>query len=207
MFTLKDVVPGDVKIFRGRHSKVIAVIGLNLVLKIFPKNLKSNAYKEKMLLEHVNNIKLECFPKFYGIVDTGDAVLLVKEYIDGQYFNYFIKHGSIREIKKVIKRLLLCLHELDKVNYVIKELSNPKTNIVIRDEKPFIIDLERWTKTHGKTNVTQFLGFLIKISKSNDNPLKQRLNKIINFQILDKIANSYKKEKSIDVVLNALFQG
>ncbi len=202
---MKKAVESRVLVFDGMHSKVIALDSLGLAIKIFPIRLEYNAIKEYELLQLLNDSKIDCVPKIYGMVKTENAILLVKRYVSGEYFSDFLEKRGIMEIADVLKKLIMCLYKIDRIGVTIKELSSPRKNIVISDGKPFIIDLERWVQEAKKTNITQFLGFLYKATLRNDN-IGSKLRQIINTESLLTAARRYKSSMEITNILDEIFK-
>ena len=202
---MKKAVESRVLVFDGMHSKVIALDSLGLAVKIFPIRLEYNAIKEYELLQLLNDSKINCVPKIYGMVKTENAILLVKRYVSGEYFSDFLEKRGIMEIADVLKKLIMCLHKIDRIGVTIKELSSPRKNIVVSYGKPFIIDLERWVKEAKKTNITQFLGFLYKATLRNDN-IGFKLRQIINTESLLTAARRYKSSMEITNILDEIFK-
>ncbi len=202
---MKKAVNSNVLVFDGMHSKVIALDALSLAIKLFPIKLEYNALKEYELLQILNKSGIECVPKIYGLVKTENAVLLVKSYIKGEYFYDFLEERDIKEIADVLKKLIMCLHKIDKIGVIIKELSSPRKNIIISDGKPFIIDLERWVREAKKTNITQFLGFIYKATLRNDK-VGSKLRAIINTETILETARKYKEKMEVNEIPKKIFK-
>ena len=202
---MKRAIDSNVLIYNGMHSKVIALDKLNLAIKIFPVRLEYNAMKEYELLQLLNQSKIKCVPKIYGIVKAENAIILVKEYIQGEYFSDFIEKRGVIEVANMFKKLLECLHKIDKIGVTIKELSTPRKNIIVKNGEPFIIDLERWVQEAKKTNVTQFIGFLYKAMLRNDE-IGSKIRKIINEENLLAAAKEYKTRIRIDRIIKSIFK-
>ncbi|MGQ4891842.1 MAG: hypothetical protein ACP6IP_05045 [Candidatus Njordarchaeia archaeon] len=196
---MRNVIPGNIIIFKGRHSNVIALEGLNIAIKVFPITLKNNAYKEINAIRLANEKGINCIPKYIAHVDTDNAIFLFKEYIKGIYFIDFIKSCDENSLKETLLKLFRCLNLLDKLGIVVKELARPRKNIVIREGKPFLIDLERWTYTKGKTNITQFLGYIYSVLKSNDNEVSRKFKNLIISDNLKEISEQYKKTLDLNL--------
>ena len=200
---MRDVIPGDVVVFKGRHSKVVAFTGLKVVVKVFPEKLKKNAQKEIEALRLARKYGIDCVPKYFGHVETDDAIFVVKEFIEGLYFVDFIKTCNEKMLARVLLKLLKCLNLMDRINLVVKELSSPKKNIVISGEKPYLIDLERLVYSSGKTNVTQFLGFIYSISSSKDPKLIEKFSSVFDIENLKEVSKEYKKTIDFEIVKKA----
>ena len=189
----------DIETFRGRHSVVIAVPSLEIVFKIFPISLRSNALKEKEALSFLNREKFPCAPRLYGYVETDKSAIIIKEFITGIYFHNFFLESKISDLREVLLKILNCLHLLDKFNIFIDEMDSPRRNIVIRENQPFFIDLERWSRSTIQSNVTQFLGFLLKAHKTGGE-IGNRVNTIFHVDKIMESAKEYKKKRDINVV-------
>ena len=84
------------------------------------------------------------------------------EYIDGTLITDYIGQESKRNIKKVFKEVLAQCRTLDKLSINKYEMHHPIKHIIIRNNKPIMIDFERCKKTIKPKNVTQFCEFIIR---------------------------------------------
>lgn len=194
---------GDVLIFDGMHSRVIAVPEIDLAMKIFPSHLRENAIKEYKVLLLAEGKGIKCIPKPISLIDRPNFVIILKEFIDGVYFDEYISSLDEEGFKKLTSKLLRCLHDLDKFNIVIEELSSPRKNIVIRNGNPYLIDLERWSYKSKSTNVTRFLGFILKMMHSDEH-VGNLVNKIWSKNTILEASKIYKENKDLNEVLSKL---
>lgn len=105
------------------------------------------------------------------------------EYIQGILFEKYIK---THDWKKVSSQVLKQCRIMDKLKVNKLELQNPHKHIIIKDNKPILIDFERCKINLYPKNVTQFCQYLMKLNLVNDK------NKII------KLLEDYKKDFSED---------
>lgn len=97
---------------------------------------------------------------------------VVYEYIKGEFFVDWIKINKEKDIKKMIKEILLQCRILDKLKINKKEMHHPIKHIIIRDNKPVMIDFERCYYTENPKNVTQFCQFLLLINRMDKSAIK-----------------------------------
>ncbi|MFT4304109.1 MAG: HemK2/MTQ2 family protein methyltransferase [Candidatus Woesearchaeota archaeon] len=160
----------------------------NIVIKI--KNSKSQALNtiinEGNWLKKLN--KYNIGPKLYFY----DEDMIVMEYIDGILIGDYIKSFNEKKIKKIILLLLDQMYIMDKLKIEKKEMVRPLKHIIIRKDKPVLIDFERVKLVELPGNVTQFLEFL------------SRLN-IIDRKKSIKLSMNYKKEYDIKKIKKFLY--
>lgn len=194
---------GDVLVFDGMHSRVIALPELKLAIKIFPKHLRENALKEYKVLLIADGRKINCVPKPISLIEEENFVAIVREFIDGEYFVDYVKGLEEEEFKLFIGRLLHCLRQFDELGIIIEELSSPRKNIVIREGNPYIIDLERWSYGVKSTNITRFLGFLVKIIHS-ETEVGRLARELWGEERLLKVSKRYKERRDFEEIVREL---
>ncbi len=83
------------------------------------------------------------------------------EYIDGDFiYDYFRKSGKAG-IKKALKNIFRQMFILDKLKIDKEEMHHPLKHIIMRKNKPYLIDFERAHYAQSPKNVTQFCQFLM----------------------------------------------
>ena len=97
-------------------------------------------------------------PKFISIKDNE----LRMEYIDGQRVLEYFKEASKSKILNIIKSVFKQLRFMDELNINKKEMTNPYKHIIVRKDKPVMIDFERCVYSEKPQNVTQFCQFVIR---------------------------------------------
>ena len=161
-------------VFKGTYKRKQAVIKIH--------NPKSNAFctidKEAKWMKWMNKNKIG--PKFY----YADKEMVISEYIDGELILNYFENNSKQKIKKVILSLLDQMYLLDKKGVEKKEMCRPYKHIIVRKDKPILIDFERTKPTEKPQNVTQFLQFIV-------NPLHLNKKKIIT------LSKKYKQDYNI----------
>ena len=89
---------------------------------------------------------------------------LMMEYIEGKLFTDWLKEQKESSIiKKVVIDILKQCYTMDRLNIEKKEMHKPVKHIIIRNNKPVLIDFERCRKTLKPSNVTQFCQYLKKL--------------------------------------------
>ncbi len=128
----------------------------NVIIKIpNPESFATStiAFEEKWL-KKMNAFKIG--PKFYCATDS----FLVMEYINGLEIMDFLENATTLNIKKVLKDMLKQMLLLDKKGIVKQEMTHPYKHIIVRNNKPILIDFERCRYTEKPKNINQFLQFL-----------------------------------------------
>lgn len=97
-------------------------------------------------------------PKFIGFQTNR----LSMEYIEGERIVDYFKNPKTRkkQICSVLKQVFAQLHKMDALGINKQELTNPYKHIMIKDQKPVMIDFERCRYSNNPKNVTQFMQFL-----------------------------------------------
>ena len=101
----------------------------------------------------------------------------------------------------MIKKVLLQCHELDRIGVDKEEMHRPFKHILVKNDKPVLIDFERAHMTKKPKNVTQFIQYLI--SSRLTNILKKK-GAAVNRAKAIKAAKEYRKTMSIKAVEQAL---
>ena len=89
-----------------------------------------------------------------------DKDFIVMEFIDGERIMDYIGKNNKKTIIAIIKKIFLQLRILDKLGIDKEEMHHPFKHIIVRNEKPYLIDFERCHYTENPKNITQFLQFL-----------------------------------------------
>jgi len=161
-------------VYQGTYKKKHSVIKMH--------NPKSNAFctidKEAKWMKWMNKNKIG--PKFY----YADKEMVISEYIEGELILNYFENNSKQKIKKVMLSLLDQMYLLDKKEVEKKEMCRPYKHIIVRKDKPILIDFERTKPTEKPQNVTQFLQFIV-------NPLHLNKKRIIT------LSKKYKQDYDI----------
>lgn len=81
-------------------------------------------------------------------------------FIDGKFIMDFLREANNREINKVLCDLVDQCNLLDKLGLNKEEMHHPLKHIIVRRNKPVMIDFERIHYSDKPKNLTQFLQFL-----------------------------------------------
>ena len=159
--------------------------------KVVKKVEKENIYA----INRINNevywlkklSKLKICPKLYSFGNN----YLIEEFIDGDRIISYLE--NIDNPLKIIIEILEQCRILDKLNIDKKEMTNPYKHIIVRKNKPIMIDFERAKFSLKPSNVTCFFSFLT--SGKISNILKE---KKISFdkEKLKLLLQNYKKSYS-----------
>jgi len=186
-----------IKIELGRRSINIMFVDAKVNLKIFPKKFYVNARKEYELLQELS-IQGINVPKPKMLMDVESSAILVREYIEGDFFRDAIYRYPPEKIKKFLLDLIINLRKIEDLNIFIPEFSTLYKNVIISDEKPYILDLER-AQYSGRPIIPQLLGMLIRLCSNKK--VKEKLAKILHIDKLKDAAQRYKKTRNIKIVL------
>lgn len=116
----------------------------------FVSNLRNEAYWLLVLNRQGIGPKLLCFGNDFIVI----------EFVDGSRILDFFESADKKSIIKVVDDVLRQCRKLDELLVDKKELTNPYKHIIVRGNKPVMIDFERCRNTPTPKNVTQFLQFL-----------------------------------------------
>jgi predicted Ser/Thr protein kinase len=114
---------------------------------------------------------------------------LKREFIEGERILDYFKKTSKNNIIKIIKNIFEQCKKMDELKVNKKELTNPYKDIIIRKNKPVLIDFERCVETKKPKNVTQLCQFLI---RQNTKILLENKGIKINREKLLELAREYK---------------
>jgi putative serine/threonine protein kinase len=176
----------------GKGCTSIVVQGLRnnniIALKILRVDSnRESVLREGRILSIVNREGIG--PK---LIDYKNKVIAM-EYIEGEYIsNWLRREQDNLKMRMIIKDLLEQCYKLDLLGIFHKELSNPKTHIIIRnEEKPVIIDFETISLESKNSNLSSIIGYLF-FSNS------KILEKIIKWDSikLRELVREYKKTRS-----------
>ena len=150
----------DVKYLTKGHRGLLFTVQLgSKKIAIKAKNPESKAVgrvqNEAQWLRKLNKSKIG--PKLL-LIDDG---YFAYEYIEGDFILDYIKKSSRSQIKKTIKNVFNQLHVLDKLKIDKEEMHHPLKHVLVRNDKPFLIDFERAHYAKNPKNVTQFCQFLM----------------------------------------------
>ena len=153
-----DYINGKKVVIKKRLAKSTAL-----------NRIENEAYWLKIL----NNCKIG--PRLIAIKE--DSIIM--ELIEGKLFTDWIKTASKKDKIKVVKEIFNQCRVMDKLKVNKHEMHNPIKHIIIRKNKPVLIDFERCKKTLKPKNVTQFAQFLMKL---NIKPKEDIKNLLISYK-------------------------
>ncbi|MBD3164666.1 hypothetical protein GF323_05695 [Candidatus Woesearchaeota archaeon] len=84
---------------------------------------------------------------------------LAMEYINGVHFTDYMKTQPKDKMRKVVMLLEKQVKALDKLKINKYEMSRPFRNVIIRNDKPVMIDFERCKYSPNPKNLRQFQEF------------------------------------------------
>lgn len=145
--------------------------------------------------------KYDISPRLYK---AGEDYIIC-EFVKGKrIIDWIIEHDQ-KEIKKVLKKVLMQCRILDKLKVNKKELQRPVKHIII-GKTVKMIDFERCKETNNPKNVTQFCQFL---TSKNMKTILDDKKILINKDELLPLLQNYKKEqteKNFKKILNCILK-
>ena len=153
------------------------------------KNPKSTAIGrieiEATFLKRLN--KYNIGPKFISFKNDE----LTMERIKGIGFENYIKTN---DWKPIVTELFSQMYQMDKLKINKMEMHHPIKHIIVRENKPVLIDFERCKVTQNPKNVSQFVEYLRKL-------------RLINYtDEMKKLVQEYKKEINKEKTSNSRFK-
>jgi predicted Ser/Thr protein kinase len=151
------------KLFNKGKRGLIYIIKKNkkkFAIKIKnPNSLAFNRIENEInFLKLLNKYKIGPKLKEYGID------YLCYEFIEGDLLkDYLLKS---KKPKKVLDEIMKQCEKLDELKINKEEMHHPVKNIIIRKNKPVLIDFERCHFTSRPKNVNQFKEFLRRLNHS-----------------------------------------
>jgi release factor glutamine methyltransferase len=124
-----------------------------------------------------------------------DKDFLAYEFVEGINISEFLEKTTKKTAIKIIKNVFQQLFTMDKLKINKEEMSHPVKHILIKKNRPVLIDFERAHYALKPGNVTQFCDFLISmyvLAILKNNNIKLNKNKIVN------AAKQYKKQQNKD---------
>lgn len=125
----------------------------------------------------------------------------VYEFVKGIFFPEYAKKKSKKKIMNVIKDVLMQCYELDKIGIDKEEMHRPFKHIIVKDEKPVLIDFERCHYTKKPKNTTQFIQYLI--SSKLAHIIREKGIEISKEKAMD-ACRKYKKTQDFNLILDLL---
>ena len=124
----------------GSYSQIYLVC--NSIEPVFiAKKLYDNNDTEVINCKKVNKINGVNFSSFINLIydENDNRPILIYDYIKGEIIeNYFYKNNSNKEFMKIIYNVVKQLSKLE--SHDMYHLDINKNNIIIKDNKPYIID-------------------------------------------------------------------
>jgi|GEM_PF-547686 putative serine/threonine protein kinase len=154
-------ISGKRIIGKGTTSLVVKGVYLSYYVAVKTRRCDSNRVSllhEAKILEKIKGLNIG--PELLA----ASRNFLVWKFIDGVDFADWIRGVDSQEIlREVLCKILYKLYLLDKLGISHNELSKPFNHIIIAvaQREPYIVDFESASTSSGRSNLTQFLGFLL----------------------------------------------
>jgi HemK-related putative methylase len=124
----------------------------------------------------------------------------IMEFVDGKRIFDYAEHANKKQIKSVLAKVFEQCYQLDKININKEEMHRPYKHIIIKNNKPSMIDFERANYSRKPKNVTQMFQFInsgrfrnllikkgLKINKKNIIKMSKIYKKTLDKKIIEKI--------------------
>ncbi len=170
------------QVFRGKHSTVY--VKKDRAIKVFRPNLTYNFWKEVAFLSYLQPYSF--VPRLYSVNPAELSIEM--EFIDG----VMVKDTLTADV--LLKCLDVC-RILDRLMIQKEEMNRPEKHIIIRDGRPYFIDFERSVITPKPANVTQFLSYISKVTKTdfkNIVPLAREYKESFSDETYEKLRSALK---------------
>lgn len=182
----------------GHHSMNLVFKAKQINLKIYLPRLHHRAIREFKVLQILHNHGL-CVPRPMKLMNASNCSILIREYVEGMAFHEALDKLDAESLRKVLTSLIEQIHMIENLGIYIPEFTSLSKNVVVKRDKPYIIDLER-ALFRKKPIVTQLLGLIIKLSK---NPkLYRKLSQIIKLEEIKSAAKVYRETNDIKAIRN-----
>ncbi len=144
---------------KGCTSIVVKAIaeGREVALKIRRTDSdRESVEREAEILREANRYGIG--PRLLGYTED----VLMMECVEGIPLVEWLEGArDPKEVKRVLKKLLDMLFEMDRRRICHKELSRPGEHIAIRGGEPVVLDFETASLSSKRSNLTQVLGYLV----------------------------------------------
>jgi putative serine/threonine protein kinase len=126
--------------------------------------------REAELLSKANTIGVG--PKFIAVTKH----FLLMELIDGGSFEEWLQtHQDQNQVRNIIADILEQCWRLDEISLDHGEISKAPKHLLVKDDKPFIVDFETASTTRNASNVTSVCQFLFQGNSDACQSIKQVL--------------------------------
>ncbi len=115
---------------------------------------------------------------------------LIYGFVEGDFILDWIEKNDSKNIRKVLREVLVQCRAMDKLKVNKEEMHNPTKHIVV-GKKVVLLDFERCNETKKPHNVTQFCQFIM--SKKLSLILNKKKIKINNKKLI-KLLKEYKQD-------------
>jgi putative serine/threonine protein kinase len=158
-------------IFLAKGKRSIVYLKEKGKKKIAVKTQRQDIFSKNSINHEVDILKLvnkhKIGPKLIGYKNNEFSM----EFIEGTRIDEFFQNEKDKKlIKKIVLNILEQCRTLDKLKLNKKEMANPYKHVIIKKNKPIMIDFERAHFTEKPQNTTQFFQYLArnKVVKIND---------------------------------------
>ena len=174
----------DIYVYEENGTKyAVKVVNDEKLLKALKKEIE--------ILRKLKELKAKFVPQIlYWGMDY-----FVYPFIEGIPFKKIQKQMDQKRLRRILKKILLGAYCLDKWGIFKNEFQRPFTNVLVQDNKIYLIDFERGALNKYWKNVPQFLQFLMAIGILNKEEVmelgreyKQNPKKVVK-QILYKLSS------------------
>lgn len=147
---------------KGKRGLIYKLKKNNKFISVKIKNPESKA--ENRIQNEINFLKIlnkhKIGPK---LIEVGEDYFCY-EFIEGNTLKEYLKEN--KNPKKVLSEIMKQCKIMDESKINKEEMHKPLKNIIIKNNKPILLDFERCHFTHRPKNVNQFKQFLRQIKEN-----------------------------------------
>ncbi len=155
---------------KGRRGIVRLIRWKNGLAVLKTPAPKSTAVKrlanEAVWLQRLNAYGIG--PQLYFFSERDGMEQLIMEYISGVPFEEYLRACTPFQRRVVALSVFKQCRVMDGLNVTKYEMHKPVRHVLVRKNRPVLIDFERCTITLRPKNVTQFAEYLVRLGFSHD---------------------------------------
>lgn len=155
--------------YLGKGTNFVTLLleknGSKMVVKIEKDDpcAKNAARKEAYFLSYLNRYELGPKLIFYD----EQKRFLIEEFLEGEFIiEYLLKEKDSRKVMDVVLRSLFRAYKMDEIGVAHGQLHLPKRHIIVTNNGPRFLDLDKGIFSRKGKNLTQLVQFLFLNPKS-----------------------------------------
>ncbi len=181
----------------GRRSINVIFVREKVNFKFFPRKFRINAKKEYNFLTKLHEADVNV-PKPISHISLSNSSIVIREFIDGVFFQDAIKRYHPDAIKRLLINVITELRKIEDIGIYLPEVASVYKNIIVDGEEPYIIDLERASFTK-KLIIPPFLSRIWRLCSNPE--IRKKLEKILEIEKILSVAKKYKTNRDLNMIL------